>query len=172
MLCLNCRYASPSGSAFCKHCGASLGVKLCPKRHVSPMDAEFCGVCGSSKLSKPARCIPLSGMSRLLTWLAVGVVGTALLGPIGSVIAHGTDYAMGSLFVWLARYAFLFLVIYGLTYLMPDYLGLPVRRGLAAVARLALWFVVATVKLVIDLGYSLVELIHDRYDRRNPTERR
>ena len=52
-ICNDCRRYAPDNTLFCPACGASYGMKICPRSHPNPMSAIYCGRCGSPHLSRP-----------------------------------------------------------------------------------------------------------------------
>lgn len=56
--CLRCGAYSANDVLFCKVCGSSFGVKLCPQLHSNPTTSRYCRVCGSKSLSRPHQSRP------------------------------------------------------------------------------------------------------------------
>ncbi len=56
--CNNCKRMTAGQPSFCPQCGASYGVKLCPRSHPNPRSAEVCSQCGSKDLSTPHQKLP------------------------------------------------------------------------------------------------------------------
>ena len=164
MLCLNCRYVSPRGCAFCQHCGLSLGAKLCPKRHSSPMGAKFCGQCGSSKLSKAARCVRLGGISGCLASIIIGgavliaVVHAALLLHLAASLAvRAACLVICKIIRPVDGIIFAGLLAFMGSYLLPESCGKPIRRGMQSTARHFWSFVKFFVRKMIVCCTRLVQ---------------
>lgn len=78
--CMNCHRTTAGKPMFCNFCGASYGVKFCPRQHVNPRSAEACSQCGSRDLSQPQPKVPL--LLKPLLWLlslSPGILLLALL---------------------------------------------------------------------------------------------
>lgn len=69
ILCLRCRYLTPSGSVYCSGCGSTFGSRRCEKEHLSPASARFCTTCGSGDLTRATGYLPLGCLSRALAWI-------------------------------------------------------------------------------------------------------
>jgi len=150
MYCLRCNHASPVGSVFCGRCGRSFGCRVCPSGHRSPAAAKWCVVCGkpgkdlsdatrfaSGRGTFPPRrmgiCarVPAVRAGATLFWPRPCRRGRLLGGeprPRRSVCA-----VVGLLY----RSAYLVILVYLLSYLLPASAGSAVRRTLtAALSRL------------------------------------
>ena len=72
--CNDCRTFAAEDSPYCRTCGSSFGLKLCPKGHANPPSAHFCGTCGSGDLSRPHRLKPRHDMPLIVIALALAVL--------------------------------------------------------------------------------------------------
>ena len=71
--CPYCRRLNPGQPLFCRFCGRTWHVRLCPRGHENPISAQYCGSCGSADLTEPA------GRRRLGPYLVKALILVMLL---------------------------------------------------------------------------------------------
>ena len=145
MYCLRCHHASPVGAVFCGRCGRSFGCRVCGSGHRSPAYAKWCVACGKpgKELSEATPFVPVSGISRIMGW-------GAMLACLLFVLRNPAPAASGaaSATLWLVSHAlgvsdcavvravrlgaYLVVLAYLLSYLLPASAGAAVRRAIAA----------------------------------------
>ena len=76
--CNDCQTFAAEDSTFCRTCGSSFSLKLCPKGHVNPPSAHFCATCGSGDLSRPHHLRPSRYTTVMLS--AAGLAALVALG--------------------------------------------------------------------------------------------
>src|SRR5437773_316303 len=70
--CSNCKRINTDHPPFCRYCGRSWYVRLCPRGHPNPRDANFCGDCGNTDLTETTGSIPF--WLRAVAWIGVGLI--------------------------------------------------------------------------------------------------
>ena len=162
-LCLNCRHLCPDGR-YCLFCGRTRG-RVCTRGHVSPAYANRCGVCGSVKLTRATPWIPLSIVSRTLSFIVLLVVlrwSLTLSVDVASLFLSGAQAAIS--FVWggaphALRSALVVLAAWGATlylvsWMLPASAGLTIRRALIAAIRHAVGFIASTLAMLWRAWWS------------------
>jgi ribosomal protein L40E len=89
--CNTCRQISPHDARFCGSCGASFGVRLCPKFHENPIEAQYCRTCGSRDLSRHHHIPQSARLQRTIVLSGCVVLGVLVLTAILLMIAGPRD---------------------------------------------------------------------------------
>ena len=124
--CYACGTVTSGKPAFCRSCGCSYDVKLCPRRHVSPRFAEVCSQCGSRDLSTPQPKVSF-------WWKVLGFILRVLLGVLLVLISIAIVLAMlrtpagQALFLALG---FLLATLWALWLMLPEWFRTFIHRRL------------------------------------------
>jgi hypothetical protein len=167
VFCITCRYVSPSGSIFCSHCGRTFGARLCPSRHRNPIDAQHCVQCGKPKLTDPTRYLAFGWFSAVIAWTVIALVIKVIIcniKQIGNWLEAIGGWAIVHLFgvspCWvvmlLDRLMFWYLLLMGLSFLLPIPTGPRLRANLLTVAWKAIRVATNLAKVVLLWLFKLL----------------
>lgn len=75
--CYQCGKVTAGEPLFCRNCGRTYDVRLCPRLHPNPRYAKVCSQCGARELSDPQPQVSI--WWKVLEFLTKLVIGTALI---------------------------------------------------------------------------------------------
>jgi len=145
MICVKCGAVSPAKSTYCCGCGRGFGGRVCPSGHVSPPGAKFCSTCGrpGKELSEPTGFLDVAPVARAVAWALIAAAAvwgcrhpSETAAFLAATFLWGLAHVFGVAPCAILRIAYqvalFFILADAFTYMLPERIGIPLRRFLNA----------------------------------------